>query len=69
MKSEQTYGDPLESECMYGVRGLGVRTRVRMYCQGGDPDWDGAQELSRRRRTDGVQWSPGLSGERLGFSV
>ena len=31
-----------------------VRTRVWMYCQGGDPDRDGAQELSRRWGTDGV---------------
>jgi hypothetical protein len=31
-----------------------VRTRVRIHGQGGDPDWDGAQELSRRRGTDGV---------------
>ena len=31
-----------------------VRTRVRIHCQGGDPDRDRARELSRRWGTDGV---------------
>ena len=39
-------------------------------CQEGDPNWDRAWELSYRPGTDRVlKWSPGLSRERLGFSM
>jgi hypothetical protein len=51
--------------CQFGVHSVS-------YCKDGDPNRDGAWEPSRRQsymELDGVGWSPGQGGERLGFSV